>query len=223
MIYHTHNFQQISGRGCQVLPWSWQSRSFLTKISHRPPEGRPTPRTTPGKARTGLLGEGGICMSSPCTAPLGWAWLKGKHTASCPARGALANLSPERQGERGRTKGGIGSTPVMQSGPPLLHRLFPKSDPLYGSSASIPLTWLSVSTRSPAARFRIMGHGLLSGTKICPVPKETGVHACSRCATGNPPGEQIGVCNRTGSYEESRATLPAGPFRYGGRPTEVAE
>ncbi len=187
MIYHTHNFpQQISGRGCQVLPWSWQSRSFLTKISHRPPEGRPTPRTTPGKARTGLLGEGGICMSSPCTAPLGWAWLEGKHTASCPARGALANLSPERQGERGRTKGGIGSTPVMQSGPPLLHRLFPKSDPLYGSSASIPLTWLSVSTRSPLLGSGLWDMDCSQGQKYVLCPKKLACMPVQGARPGTP-------------------------------------
>ncbi len=171
MICHTHNFQ-ISGRGCQILPWSWQSRSFLTRISHRPPEGRTTPRTTPGKARMGLLGEGGVCMSSPCTAPLGWAWLEGKHTASCPARGALAHLSPERQGERGRTKGGIGSTPVMQSGPPLLHRLFPKSDPPYGSSASIPLTWFSVSARSPLLGSGFWNMDCSQGQKYVLCPKK---------------------------------------------------
>ncbi len=74
----------------------------------RPPGRRPTPRTTSGKARTGLLGEGRVHMSSPCTTPLEWAWPEGKHTASCPARGALAHLYPERQGERGRTKGALG-------------------------------------------------------------------------------------------------------------------
>ncbi len=151
----------------------------------RPPEGRPTPRTTSGKARTGLLGEGGLCRSSPCTIPLGWAWPEGKHTASCPARGALAHLSPERLGERGRTKGGTGSTPETQRGPPLPHRIVPKPDSPSGGSASIPLTGVSVSIESPP-----LGHGQLSGTNICPVLKEeAGAHVCLGCATGSPLGD----------------------------------
>ncbi len=154
--------------------------------------GRPTPRTTSGKARTGLLGEGGVRMSSPCAAPLGWAWSEGKHTASCPARGALAHLSPERQGERGRTKGGIGSIPATQCGPPLPHQIFPKSDPPYSSSASIPLTWVSVLTRSPPLGSGPLGHGPLSGTKTCPLPKEeAGAHACS--VLGARPGAPLAI------------------------------
>ncbi len=43
------------------------------------------------------------------------------------------------------------------------------------------------------------------------------VHCCKK----NP--VETGVCSRTGSYEEPRATLPAGPSRHGGRPTEIAE
>ncbi len=108
-----------------------------------PPGGRPTPRTTSGKARTGLLGEGRV------------------------QRG-------------GRTKGGIGSIPATQRGPPLPHQIFPKSDPPYSSSASIPLTWVSVLTRSPPLGSGPLGHGPLSGTKTCPLPKEeAGAHACS--------------------------------------------
>ncbi len=41
MIVHTYNFQ-ISGRGCQILPWSWHSRSFLTGISNGSPSRRET-------------------------------------------------------------------------------------------------------------------------------------------------------------------------------------
>ncbi len=157
MICHTHEFQ-ISGRRCQILPWSWQSRSFLTGISHGSSSRRETnSRTISGKARTGLLGEGGVRISSPYAAPLGWAWPEGKHTASCPARGALAHLSPERQGERARTIGGIGLTPAMQRGPHLQHRIVPKSDPLYGGSASIPLTGVSCLDKKSAARFRTPG------------------------------------------------------------------
>ncbi len=55
MIGHTHNFQ-ISGHGCpeaDIAGLSWTEYPM-----DRPPEGRPTPRTMSGKARTGLLGEG---------------------------------------------------------------------------------------------------------------------------------------------------------------------
>ncbi len=68
----------------------------------------------------------------------------------------------------------------MQRGPLLPHRIFPKSDPPYDGSASIPPTWVSVLTRNPPLGSGPLGHEPLSGTKTCPVPKEeAGAHACS--------------------------------------------
>ncbi len=163
--------------------------SLLESPTDRPPEGGPTLRTMSGKARRGLQGESGLRMSSPCTIPQESAWPEGKHTDSCLAMGALAHISPERLGKRGRAKGGIGSIPEMQRGPPLPCRIFPKSDPPSGGSASIPPTWVSVLTEIPPLGSGPLGHGPLSGTKICLVPKEAGTHAYSGCMIGSPPGD----------------------------------
>ncbi len=156
MICHTHNFQ-ISGRGCQILPWSWQSRSFLTGISHGSPsrwetnsenhvwEGQNgatrrrwsphvfTLRSTAGMSLTGgklysfMSGQG--CASASIPREAGW----------------------ERENQRGHW--------VVSCDLP------------YGSSASIPLTWVSVLTRSPPLGSGPPGHGPLSGTKTCPKKK----------------------------------------------------
>ncbi len=68
----------------------------------------------------------------------------------------------------------------MQRGPPLPRQIAHKSDPPSGGSASIPPTWVSVSTESLPLVSGPLGHRQLSGTKICPVPKEeAGAHACS--------------------------------------------
>ncbi len=53
-----------------------------------------------------------------------------------------------------------------------------------------PLTWVSVSTESPPLPLGPLRHEPLSGTKICPVPKEkAGGHAFSGCAIGSPSGD----------------------------------
>ncbi len=190
MIGHSHNFQ-ISGHGCQILPWSWHSRSFLTGISHGSPSRRETNSENhiwEGQNRATRKRRTPLVFTLHNTA--GMSLTGGKAYSFMPARDALAHLSPERLGERGRTKGGIGSTPEMQRGPPLPRRIVPKSDPPYGSSASIPLTWVSVSTESPPLGSGPLGYGLLSGTKICLVPKEeAGAHACLECTTGSPPSD----------------------------------
>ncbi len=51
--------------------------SWLESPMDRPPEGRPTLRTTSGKDRMGLPGEGVLHMSSLGTILLGWAWPEG--------------------------------------------------------------------------------------------------------------------------------------------------
>ncbi len=72
-------------------------------------------------------------------------------------------LYPERWGEKGRTKGGIGSTHSMQRDPPLLCQTIPKSEPPSDGSASIPLIWVTVSTESLPLCSRPLGHGPVSG------------------------------------------------------------
>ncbi len=62
----------------------------------------------------------------------------------------------ERENQRGAL--GPNIAPATQRGPPLLHRIFPKSDPPYSGSASITLTWASVSTRSLSLGSGPLGH-----------------------------------------------------------------
>ncbi len=62
----------------------------------------------------------------------------------------------ERENQRGALVPNI--APATQRGPHLLHRIFPKSDPPYGGSASITLTWASVSTRSLPLGLGPLGH-----------------------------------------------------------------
>ncbi len=60
----------------------------------------------------------------------------------------------------------------------------------FTGSASIPLNWSSVLTRSTPLGSRPLGYEPLSGTKSWPVPKEeAGAHACSGCMTGSLPGD----------------------------------
>ncbi len=120
----------------------------------RPPRGRLTQRTTSGKARTGLLGEGGVRMSSPCTAP-GMSLTGGKAYSFMSSQGCASASIPREVGWERENQRGHWSTPEMQRGPPLPRRIFPKSDPPYGGSASIPLTFL---TRSPPLGSRPLGH-----------------------------------------------------------------
>ncbi len=73
--------------------------------------------------------------------------------------------------------------------PPLPCGIVPKYEPPSDGLASIPLTWVTVSTESLSLGSGPLGHGPVSGTNIFPVPKgEVGAHAFLGCVTGSLPG-----------------------------------
>ncbi len=152
------------------------------------------PRTTSGMARTGLRLGDGHRSPSPCTGLPESAWLVEMRTASCPAKGEWAHLCPEVPGNSGRTKAGIGMTPVMQRGPLPLCQTNPKSGLLFDGSISTTPTWASVSTESRLQGLRLPEHETLTRRGICPESKGgDSVHACLGCATVNLPDDLYGI------------------------------
>ncbi len=106
------------------------------------------PRTMSGMARRGLQVGDWHRSPSPCTGLPESAWLAETHTVSRSAKDGRTHLCPEVPGNSGRTKAGIGSTPVMQRGPLLLRRTDLKSRLLSDGSTSTPPAWASFSTES---------------------------------------------------------------------------
>ncbi len=97
---------------CIAAPRFWNAASRPRVEGARScPES--APRTTSGMARTGLRVGDGHRSPSPCTGLPESAWLAETHTASCPAKGEQVHVCPEMPGNSGRTKAGIGMTPVM--------------------------------------------------------------------------------------------------------------
>ncbi len=81
----------------------------------------------------------------------------GKAYSFMSGQGCASASIPREVSERGRIKGGIGSTPATQRGPPLPRRIFPKSDPPYGGSESIPLHLSFCLDKKFAVRFKTPG------------------------------------------------------------------
>ncbi len=193
MICHTHNFQ-IFGRECHILPWSWQSRSFLTGISHGSPsrtqtnsenhvwegQNRATRRRrslhvftlhntagmslTRGKAYSFMSGQG--CASASIPREAGW----------------------ERENQRGHWVDPC-DTMKSTSAAPNLSQI--RSTIRWSSIHSPDLSFcLDKKQSCPPLGSGPLGHGPLSGTKMFPVPKEeAGAHVCSMCVPGSPPGD----------------------------------
>ncbi len=103
MIGHTHNFQ-ISGHGCpeaDIAGLSWTEYPM-----DRPPEGRPTPRITSGKARMGLLGEGRTPLVFTLHNTAGMSLTGGKAYSLMSGQGcASASISREFGWERENQRG----------------------------------------------------------------------------------------------------------------------
>ncbi len=126
MICHTHNFQ-ISGRGCQILPWSWQSRSFLAGISHGSPSWRET--NSENHVWEGHNGVTGLHPWSPCvsTLPVGGGCglsptLSRSLGTSCPQlKLPMALPSTGRVGVGNRVCTGTGLGPWCSGGGSSVH------------------------------------------------------------------------------------------------------
>ncbi len=137
-------------------------------------------RTMSGMARKGLRVEDGHRSPSPCTGLPESAWLAETHTASCPAKCEQAHLCPEVPGDSGRTKAGIGKTPVMQRGP--RRRTNPKFGLLFDGSTSIPSLELLSRQKIVCEVQNSREHESLSRRGTCPDTKGgDGTHACLLC------------------------------------------
>ncbi len=114
-----------------------------------PPGGRPTPRTTSRRRRWSphvftLRSTAGMSLTGGKL----YSFMSGQ---GCASASIPREAGWERENQRGHW--------VVSCDLP------------YGSSASIPLTWVSVLTRSPPLGSGPPGHGPLSGTKTCPKKK----------------------------------------------------
>ncbi len=100
---HTHNFQS-SGWGCQILPWSWDSKS---RRSESPKEadtrGELAPRTRSWRARMGLWEGDGHHSPSLCIVLPESALLAETRTDWHSATDGRMHLCPESSGNSGRT------------------------------------------------------------------------------------------------------------------------
>ncbi len=147
---HTHNFQS-SGWGCQILLWSWDSRSRLIGISQAGRYRRGVRLREPslGGARMGIWeGDGHrsplLCIGLPESALLA----ETRTYRLTFGHGWAMHLCPESSGNLGRTRAGIGMTLEKQRGP-LPHRQTDSISgiPSDGSTSTFP-AWVSVSTEN---------------------------------------------------------------------------
>ncbi len=153
---HTHNFQS-SGWGCQILLWSWNSKSAWSESPNgTDTRGVLTPRTKSGRARMGLWEGDGHCSPLLCIVLPESALLAETRTAWHSATGWRRHLCPESSGNSGRTRAGTGMTLEKQRGPLPLCQTDPKSGILSDGSTSILPAWVCLD-RKLAARFSIPG------------------------------------------------------------------
>ncbi len=180
---HTHNFQS-SGWGCQILPWSWDSKSRLIGISQGG-------RYKRGVSSENQVWEGQNGAMRRRRAPL-------TRTDWHSAMGGRTHLCPESSGNSGRTRAGTGMTLEKQRGPPPLRQTDPRSGIPSDGSTSIPPAWASVSTENRLQgsvfpeREPPLKRGTCLGTK-----GEDGAQACPGCATVNLLG---GLCGTQPPY-----------------------
>ncbi len=185
---HTHSFQ-ISGWGCQILPWSWESRSCLIGISQE------------GWYRRGISSENHVWEGqngamSRRRAPLTFTLhrtagisLTGGNAYSLMFGHGWANASmPRVAGElREKPKRALGRLLWSKE----VHFRFAKQIPNLGYCLTVqhPFSrpeFLSRQSRPRGSRFPERELPLRKGT--CPGTKgEDGVQACPGCATVNPP------------------------------------
>ncbi len=189
---HTHNFQS-SGWGCQILLWSWNSKSAWSESPKgTDTRGVLTPRTKSGRARMGLWEGDGHCSPLLCIVLPESALLAETRTAWHSATGWRRHLCPESSGNSGRTRAGTGMTLEKQRGPLPLCQTDPKSGILSDGSTSILPAWVSVLTESWPRGSVSPEHELPSRTWTCTGTKgEDGAQACPGCATVNLPD---GLC-----------------------------
>ncbi len=187
---HTHSFQ-ISGWGCQILPWSWESRSCLIGIS---------------KGDRYRIGISSVNHQEEWMARMRLRVGDGHHSRPHPAQNCRNQLDgwkhvqphvqprvSERiytqrcRGTQGEPKWALGW--LLRCKEVHFHfcRTNPNSGLLFDGSTSTPPTWASVSKESWLRGSRLLGCEPLSRRGTCPEPKGgDGVHTWLGCMTMNP-------------------------------------
>ncbi len=179
---HNHSFQ-ISGWGCQILPWSWESRSYLIGISQE------------GRYRRGISSESHVWddqngatsrrrtpVSLTLTKTAGISLTGGILYSLMSGQGWMNASMPRGSGELRENQSGHWDDSCNESGLP------------FGRSTSTLPTWASVLTESRLRSSRLLGREPFSKRGTCPEPKGgDGVHACFECATVNPLGDLNGI------------------------------
>ncbi len=195
---HTHNFQS-SGWGCQILPWSWDSKSRLIGISQggRYKRGVSSENQV-WRARNGAMRRRRAPLTFTLHSTAGISFIGGNAYRLTFGHGWANASMPRVVGNSGRTRAGTGMTLEKQRGPPPLCQTDPRSGIPSDGSTSIPPAWASVSTenRPPGSvlpeREPPSKRGTCLGTK-----GEDGAQACPGCATLNLLG---GLCGTQPPY-----------------------
>ncbi len=153
---HTHNFQ-ISGWGCQILPWSWDSRSRLIGISQGGRYRRGvSSENQVWEGQNGLWEGDGHRSPSLCIGLPESALLVEMRTNLHSATDGRMHLCPESSGNLGRTRAGIGTTLEKQRGSLPLRQTDSKFGlPSDGSTSTPGLSFCL--DRKSSARFNIPG------------------------------------------------------------------
>ncbi len=135
---HTHNFQS-SGWGCQILPWSWDSKSRLIGISQGGRYKREvSSENQVWEGQNGAMRRRRAPLTFTLHSTAGISLLAETRTDWHSAMGWRTHLCLESSGNSGRNQSGTGMTLEKQRGPPPLCQTDPRSGIPSDGSTSIP-------------------------------------------------------------------------------------